>query len=75
MRKGPGRILRGRAPLVEQIEKLGLRVVTEEGETVPVEELQGKVFRIQDRDDASGYVVSPTKATGTATVPRCLQAS
>ncbi len=75
MRKGPGRILRERAPLGEQIEKLGLRVITEEGETVPVEELQGKVFRIQDRDDASGYVVSPTETTGTAIVLRYLQAS
>ena len=59
----------------EQIEELGLRVVTEEGEAVPVEKLQGKVFRVQDRDDASGYVVSPTETTGTANVLCYLQAS
>lgn len=59
----------------EQIEELGLRVVTEEGETVPGEQLQGKVLRIQDRDDASGYVVSPMETTGTATVLCYLQAS
>jgi hypothetical protein len=59
----------------EEITKLGLRVVTEKGETIPTEELQGKIFRIADRDDASGYVVSPTESTGTATVLCYLQAS
>lgn len=59
----------------KQIEDLGLRVVTEAGETVPGEQLQGKVFRIQDRDDASGYVVSPMETTGTATILCYLQAS
>ncbi len=58
----------------EEIEKLGLKVVTEGGETVHTEELQGKIFRIEDRDDASGYVVSPTESTGTATVLCYLQA-
>ena len=59
----------------EEITELGLRVVTEKGETIPTEELQGKIFRIADRDDASGYVVSLTESTGTATVLCYLQAS
>ncbi len=42
----------------EEIRGLGLKVVTEKGETVPTEELQGKIFRMADKDDASGYVVS-----------------
>ncbi len=49
----------------EEIQELGLMVVTEKGETVPNEELQGKIFRISDPDDASGYVVSPMETTGT----------
>jgi hypothetical protein len=49
----------------EAIQELGLMVVTEKGETIPTEDLQGKIFRIADRDDASGYVVSPTETTGT----------
>ena len=59
----------------KEITELGLRVVTEKGETIPTEELQGKIFRIADRDDASGDVVSPTESTGTATVLCYLQAS
>ncbi len=59
----------------EEIRDLGLKVVTENGETVPTDELQGKIFRITDKDDASGYVVSPTESTGTATVICYLQAS
>ncbi len=59
----------------EEIRGLGLKVVTEKGETVPTDELQGKIFRIADRDDASGYVVSSTESTGTATVLCYLQAS
>jgi hypothetical protein len=59
----------------EEISGLGLEVVTEEGETVPTEELQGKIFRIVDRDDASGYVVSPTESTGTKTILCYLQAA
>jgi hypothetical protein len=58
----------------EEIRELGLKVVTEEGETVPTEELRGKFFRIEDKDDASGYVVSPTESTGTRTVLCYLQA-
>ena len=59
----------------EEITKLGLKVVTEKGEAIPIEELQGKIFRIADRNDASGYVVSPTESTATATVLCYLQAS
>lgn len=59
----------------EEVRELGLKVVTQNGETVPTDELQGKIFRIVDKDDASGYVVSPTETTGTATVLCYLQAS
>ena len=59
----------------EEIRELGLKVVTEKGETVPNDELQGKIFRIVDKDDASGYVVSSMETTGTATVLCYLQAS
>ena len=59
----------------EEIQGLGLKVVTENGETVPADELQGKIFRIGDRDDASGYGVSRMESTGTAPVLCYLQAS
>jgi uncharacterized protein YtpQ (UPF0354 family) len=59
----------------EEIRELGLKVVTEKGETVSNDELQGKIFRIVDKDDASGYVVSSMETTGTATVLCYLQAS
>jgi len=59
----------------EEITGLGLRVVTENGEAVPTDELRGKIFRIIDRDEASGYVVSPTETTGTAAVLSYLRAS
>jgi hypothetical protein len=59
----------------EEVRGLGLKVVTENGETVLTDELQGKIFRIVDKDDASGYVVSPMETTGTATVLCYLQAS
>lgn len=59
----------------EEITGLGLGVVTEKGETIPTEELRGKIFRVADKDEASGYVVSPTETTGTATVLCYLQAS
>ena len=58
----------------EEIRELGLEVVTEKGETVPTEELRGKIFRIVSRDDASGYVVSNMEGTGTRTVLCYLQA-
>ena len=53
----------------------GVKVVTEKGETIPTDELQGKIFRIVDKDDASGYVVSPIETTGTDAVLCYLQAS
>ncbi len=59
----------------EEITGLGLKVVTENGETVPNDELEGKIFRIADKDDASGYVVSPMETTGTAAILCYLQAS
>ena len=59
----------------EQIAQLGLKVVTEDGQTVGPEALRSKIFRIADRDDASGYVVSSMESTGTATVLCYLQAS
>jgi hypothetical protein len=59
----------------EEMQVLGLKVVTEDGETVPFDELRGKIFRIVDKDDASGYVVSPMETTGTAMVLCYLQAS
>ena len=59
----------------EEMQGLGLKVVTEAGETVPSDELRGKIFRIVDKDDASGYVVSPMESTGTATVLCYLQVS
>ena len=55
--------------------ELALKVVTEKGKTVPTEELRGKVFRIADRDDASGYVVSNMESMGSRTVLCYLQAS
>jgi hypothetical protein len=59
----------------EEIRGRGLKVVTEKGEAVSTDELQGKIFRIVDKDDASGYVVSSMETTGTATVLSYLQAS
>lgn len=57
----------------EELQGLGVMVVTEGGETVPDEDLRGKVFRIADKDDASGYVVSNTETTGTREVLCYLQ--
>ena len=59
----------------EEITVLGLKVITENGETVPTGELRGKIFRIVDKDDTSGYVVSLTESIGAATVLSYLQAS
>lgn len=59
----------------EEITALGLGVVAEKGEGVPTDELRGKIFRIADKDEASGYVVGPPESTGTATVLCYLQAS
>ncbi len=49
----------------EEIQELGLEVITEKGASVPTEDLRGKIFRIADPDEASGYVVSPMETTGT----------
>jgi hypothetical protein len=59
----------------EEIEALGLKVVTENGETLDSEQLQGKVFRIVDRDEPSGYVVRSMETTGQSTVLCYLQAA
>lgn len=59
----------------EEIRELDLKVVAEKGETIPGEQLWGKIFRIADRDDASGYVVSNMESTGTRMVLCYLQAS
>ena len=42
---------------------------------MPADELQGKIFRIANKDEASGYVVSPTESMGTATALCYLQVS
>ncbi len=57
----------------EEIKELRLMVVTEKGERIPTEDLRGKVFRIEDRDEASGYVVSETETTGTREILCYLQ--
>jgi ribosomal protein S24E len=59
----------------EEIEDLDLRVVTENGETISPEELRGKIFRIVDRDEPSGYVVRNMETTGEGTTLCYLQAS
>jgi len=59
----------------EEIEDLGLMVVTEKGETVSAEELRGKIFRIVDRDEPSGYVVRNMETTGEGTTLCYLRAS
>ena len=59
----------------EEIEDLDLRVVTENGETVSAEQLRGKIFRIVDRDEPSGYVVRNMETTGKGTTLCYLQAS
>jgi hypothetical protein len=59
----------------EEIERLGLKVVTEDVQTLDSEDLRGKIFRIQDSDEPSGYVVRSMESTGTSTVLRYLQAA
>jgi len=59
----------------EEIEDLDLTVVTENGETVSPEELRGKIFRIVDPDEPSGYVVRNMETTGEGTTLCYLQAS
>jgi hypothetical protein len=48
----------------EEIEGVELTVVTGKGETVSPEELRGKIFRIADRNEPSGYVVRNMETTG-----------
>jgi hypothetical protein len=59
----------------EEIADLDLRVVTENGETLSPEELRGKIFRIVERDEPSGYVVRNMETTGEGTILCYLQAS
>ena len=51
----------------EEIKDLDLTVVTEKGESVSAGELRGKIFRIVDRDEPSGYVVRNMETTGEGT--------
>jgi hypothetical protein len=41
----------------EEIGELDLEVVTEAGDNVPEDELRGKVFRFEDKDEPSGDLV------------------
>ena len=59
----------------EEIEDLELTVVTEKGESVSAEELRGKIFRLVDRDEPSGYMVRNMETTGEGTTLCYLQAS
>lgn len=59
----------------EEIEDVELTVVTEKGETVSPEELRGKIFRIADPDELSGYVVRNMETTGEGTTLCSLRAS
>ena len=59
----------------EEIEKLNLKAVTEDSRTLGSEDLRGKIFRIVDRDEPSGYVVRSMESTGTSTVLCYLQAA
>jgi hypothetical protein len=59
----------------EETEALDPRVVTEEGEIVSPEELRGRIFRIVDRDEPSGYMVRNMETTGEGTTLCHLQAS
>ncbi len=59
----------------EEIEELNLKAVTEDGRTLDSEELRGRIFRIVDRDEPSGYVVRNMETTGEGTTLCYLQAS
>ena len=59
----------------EELEELDLSVVTEDGASVPPGELRGKIFRIADRDEPSGYVARNMEITGEGTTLCYLQAS
>lgn len=57
----------------EEIQALCLKAMTEGGEEVPAEEMRGRILRIQDQDDASGYVVREMETTGRSTTLCYLQ--
>jgi hypothetical protein len=59
----------------EEIEELSLKVVTQDGRTLDYEDLKGRIFRIVDRDEPSGYVVRSMESTGTSTILCYLQAA
>jgi hypothetical protein len=59
----------------EEIEELDLKVVTQDGRTLDSTDLRGRIFRIADRDEPSGYVVRSMESTGTSTVLCYLQAA
>ena len=57
----------------EEVRELGLNAVTEDGDPIPQEKFQGKVFRFANRDDASGYGVRSMEETGQGTTLTYLQ--
>ncbi len=59
----------------EEIDELGLKVVTENGETISPEEMRGMIFRIADPDEPNGYVVRSMEDRDAGTVLCYLQAS
>ena len=59
----------------EEIEALDLKVITQDGQTLDSQDLRGRIFRIVDRDEPSGYVVRSMESTGTSTVLCYLQAA
>lgn len=56
-----------------EIDELGLKVVTENGEEVEPDEMQNRIFRIADRDEPSGYVVRSMEDAEAATELSYLQ--
>ena len=56
------------SPTHEEIEALGLKAVTEEGEEMPAEQMRHSIFRLENPDDASGYVASEMETRGSPTV-------
>ncbi len=56
-----------------EIEELGLKVVTAKGEEYAPEEIRDREFRIEDRDEPSGYVVRSMEDEEAATELSYLQ--
>ena len=52
----------------EELVGLEVEVVTEDGRALELEEVRGHIFRFEDRDEPSGYVVKNVETTGTSTV-------